>query len=198
MEGLAQRKPFWKLVKKVLTAPFCLLAAIIIIFEDWLWDDLARIAAFFGQLPILRTIEALITSLPPYLSLIVFAVPSLLLIPVKLLAVYFVAHGQATMGLVTVIAAKVIGTAVIARLFTITRPKLLRIPWFVWLHDRVVAFKTRIYSYLHATAIYRTVHEYRLRLRNTIRAWMLSRRSSFRRRWQAVVRWTRRKRHKAA
>jgi len=41
-------------IRKILATPFVFVAAVIIILEDWLWDDLARLAAFIGQLPILR------------------------------------------------------------------------------------------------------------------------------------------------
>src|SRR5687768_9151474 len=105
-----------KFMRRLLAAPFVLLAALIILLEDWLWDDLARLAAAIGQLPVFRFIETCIIGLPPYAALLLFAAPSLLLLPVKLAALYFMSHGQATLGLVTVIAAKVIGTALVARI----------------------------------------------------------------------------------
>jgi len=185
--------PTLRLIKKILAAPFVFVAAIIIIFEDWLWDDLARFAAFIGQLPVLRLIESLITALPPYLALLVFAVPSLLLIPVKLVAVYLVTHGQETLGFLTVIAAKFVGTALVARIFTLTRPKLMRIGWFAWLYERFMSFKTRLYSYLRSTAIYQYVHEQKLRIKASLRTWLAGRRSSFRRRWDAARKLSRRR-----
>lgn len=186
-----------RIIKQTATAPFVLIGAVVILIEDWLWDDLARVAAFIGQLPILRPIELLISALPPYLALIVFAVPSVLLVPVKLLAVYLMAHGQATLGVLTVVAAKVFGTALIARIFTLTRPKLLHIPWFAWLHDRVVGFKSRVYTYLRSTAIYKLVHEQHLRMRKVILAWFGGR-SVWRRRWIATMRLGRRRKQKVA
>src|SRR5712664_3647311 len=100
-----QRFSATKLLKRLIAAPFVLLAAVIILLEDWLWDDLARLAAAIGRLPILRQIEALIVA-----------------------------------------AAKIAGTALVARLFTLSRPKLLRIAWFAWLYERFIAFKTRVYA----------------------------------------------------
>lgn len=133
-----------KFLKRLVAAPFVLIAAIIILLEDWLWDDLARWAAAIGRLPIFRVIEVFITGLPPYAALAFFAAPSLLLLPVKLAALYFISHGQATLGLVTVIAAKVLGTALVARIFTLTRATLMRIGWFAWVYLRFIAFKTRL------------------------------------------------------
>src|SRR5438128_421474 len=107
-------------LKKILAAPFMFLAAIFVLLEDWLWDDLLRLMAAIGRLPVFRQIEMLIASLPPYLSLVVFAVPTLLLIPVKLAAVWLIAHGQHLLGLFTVIGAKVVGTALVARIYSLT------------------------------------------------------------------------------
>jgi hypothetical protein len=186
-----KKRSWLRVVEKILAAPFVFVAAILIILEDWLWDDLARFAAFIGQLPILRSIESLIVALPPYLALVVFAVPSLLLIPVKLIALYFIAHGQETLGFLTVAAAKFAGTALVARLFTLTRPKLMQIGWFAWLYERFIAFKQRLYTVLRSTRIYQVAHEQHLRIKAALKSWFASRRSSWRRRWYAARRFSR-------
>jgi hypothetical protein len=182
----------FRLLKKTLAAPFVFLAAIFILLEDWLWDDLARLAAAIGRLPIFHQIESLIINLPPYVALLFFGAPSLLLLPVKLLALYFMSHGQATLGLATVITAKVAGTALVARIFTLTRPQLMRIAWFARLYNWFVAFKTRIYTAIKATRIYQAGHELKLRIRQSLKAWMGKRRSFWRRRWDAAVKLIRR------
>lgn len=187
------RKRSWlRVIERTLAAPFVFVAAVIIILEDWLWDDLARLAGFIGQLPILRSIESLIAALPPYLALLVFAVPSLLLIPVKLVAFYFIAHGQETLGFLTVLGAKFVGTALVARLFTLTQPKLMRIAWFAWLYERFMAFKKQLYAKLRSTRIYQLAHEQHLRFKSRLRNWFASRKSSWRRRWYAARRFSRR------
>jgi len=182
-----------RLLKKLLTAPLVLLAAVIILIEDWLWDDLARLAAAIGRLPVFRAIEVLIAGLPPYLALACFGLPTLLLVPVKIAAFYFIAHGKATLGLLTVIGAKIVGTALVARIFILTRPKLMRIRWFAWLHEKFVTFKARIYGVIKATPIYRVTHISLLRLRISLKAWLKNRRGSLRRRWTAAIRHSRRR-----
>jgi len=177
--------------KKLLAAPFVFLAALVVLFEDWLWDDLARIAGAIGRLPIFRPLEAFIVNLPPYASLAVFAAPSLLLIPVKLAALWLIGHGQALLGLATVIAAKVAGTAMVARIYYLTEPKLLRIGWFARLHTRYVAFKARVYSAIKASKLYQQAHQQYLQWRESIRLWRQHRRGAWRKRWSAAVRLSR-------
>ena len=178
--------------KKLLAAPFVFVAAIFILLEDWLWDDLQRIAGAIGRLPVFRQIEALIVSLPPYASLTVFAAPSLLLIPVKLMALWFIAHGQAWLGLLTIVAAKIAGTALIARIYYLTEPKLLLIAWFARLHTRFVSFKTRVYNTIKSTRIYQRAHQQYSQVREGFRRWRQRRKGFWHRRWLATMKLLRR------
>jgi hypothetical protein len=176
-------------LRKLLKAPFVFVAAIVILFEGWLWDDLQRLAAAIGRLPIFKQIETLISSLPPYACLLAFAAPSLLLIPVKLAALYLVSHHHATLGLLTVIGAKFIGTALVARVYHLTESKLLRIVWFARWHERFIAFKTRIYSAIKKTKIYQTAHAQVA----SLKAYWRKRKQSFlQRRWLAALKLSRR------
>jgi hypothetical protein len=181
-----------KLLKRLIAAPFVLIAAIIILFEEWLWDDLQRIAAAFGRLPIFRQIESLIAALPPYAALAMFAAPSLLLIPVKLAALYFIAHGYPALGLMTVIGAKIVGTALIARIYTLTHPSLVKIGWFARLYDRFMAFKTRVHEAIRSTALYEAALRTRLQIRAAAAEFFSKRRSLWRSRWDAALRLSRR------
>src|SRR5574343_501955 len=88
------------------------LLALLILFEEWGWEPLQRALARLGRLPLLRQLEAAITRLPP------------------LLALGLIAHGKRLLGVAVIVAAKLVGTAVVARLFTLTRPALMRMAWF--------------------------------------------------------------------
>ena len=186
-----QRRSSTKRLKRFVAAPFVVIAAVVILLEDWLWDDLARFAAAVGRLPVFRQAEAFIVRLPPYAALAFFAVPSTLLVPVKLIALYFVGHGHAIAGLLIVLAAKIAGTALVARLFTLTRPNLLRIDWFAWLYERFIAFKARVYATIKATRAYRAAHQINLRVRFALKTWMAKRRGFLRRRWNAALKLSR-------
>jgi hypothetical protein len=181
-----------KLLKRLLAAPFVLIAAIVVLFEEWLWDDLQRIAAAIGNLPLLRQIESLIAGLPPYAALALFGAPSLLLIPVKLAALYFIAHGQPMLGLMTAIGAKIAGTALVARIYTLTHPNLLRIGWFAWLYERFVAFKTRVHEAIKSTRIYKVARRLGLRMRAAVADFLSKRRTLWRSRWEAAIKLSRR------
>jgi hypothetical protein len=183
-----------RLLKKILAAPFVFIAAIIILLEDWLWDDLARIAAAIGRLPIFHQFEAFVLWLPPYPSLLLFGVPSLLLFPVKFASLYLIAHGKPLFGFLVAASAKIAGTALVARIFNLTKPKLLQINWFAFLYERLTAFKKRIYDAIKSTAVYKAVHEKHLQIREAVKAWMKRRRGFLRRRWDAAIKFSRKSR----
>jgi hypothetical protein len=131
-------------------------------------------------------IEALILRLPPTGALFIFLVPSVVLIPIKLVALYFISSGHALLGVSTVIAAKIAGTALVARLFKLTKPKLLRFGWFAWLYGHITEFKRRIYNVIQASAIYKSIRERANRFRRWFKRWRARRKSWFRRRFRAA------------
>ena len=136
-----------KLVRVVLLAPVLL----VLLFEEWGWMPLARAFATLGRLPWWAALERLITHLPPWAALITFTVPGLVLIPVKLLALAFFARGHFAMGLFLIIMAKVIGTAIAARLFQLTHPALMRMPWFARLYGPWKVWKDKLLNRVRAS-----------------------------------------------
>ena len=180
-------------LKRILTAPLYFVAAIIVLLEDWLWDDLQRLAAWFGRLPVFKQFESLILRAPRGVALLLFLIPSLILIPVKLLALYFISGGHALLGLATIVSAKIAGTALVARLFTLTKPKLLTFAWFSWLYEHLVSFKSRVYAAIKSSAVYRVLHAQVTGLRMRFKEWRAEKKSWLKRRWQALLRHHRQK-----
>ncbi|MFM2066040.1 MAG: hypothetical protein RLZZ584_949 [Pseudomonadota bacterium] len=132
-----------------------LLLALVILFEEWGWGPLQRAMAWIGRLPVLRQIEAWIARLPPYGALALFLLPSTALLPVKLAALWLIGHGHAGLGLGVIVAAKLAGTAVLARLFSLTQPALMQLTWFARLHRRWIAFKDGLLARVRASAPWR-------------------------------------------
>jgi hypothetical protein len=131
------------------------LIALVLLFEEWGWAYLADILAWFGRLPGLRWIEGRIRRLPPYAALGLFVVPLLTLLPLKLLALYWLGHGHTVLGISVIIAAKVVGTAITARLFMLTQPTLMRLAWFARSYARWMSFKTSVLARVKASQAWR-------------------------------------------
>ena len=106
------------------------IVALLILFEEWGWEPLQRAMAWLGRAPVLRHAEAWVARLSPAAALVALLVPMVALVPVKLGAVWLIGNGKRMLGLALIIAAKVIGTAVVARIFALTKPALMSMPWF--------------------------------------------------------------------
>ena len=145
------------------------LLALIIVFEEWGWRPLAAGLAQLGRLKPVAWLEAHVQRLPPYGALLVFAMPSILILPLKLLALYLIASGQATAAAVLFIGAKVVGTAIVARLFQLTEQQLLRIPWFAWAYGIVMPWKDALKAWIRESWAWRYGRVVKERLRRLTR-----------------------------
>lgn len=134
-----------RFLKRLITYPLLLLAGVVLLVEEALWR-LAAVLALIGRLPVLHAIETAIRGVPRSGALALFGLPAVCLAPIKLLALYWLAGGHPMLGIGTILAAKIAGTALVARLFQLTRPQLLSIGWFRWLHDRVLQLRAAAYG----------------------------------------------------
>ena len=144
------------------------LIALVVLFEEWGWEPLQRLMAWIARLPGLRQLEALIARLPPWAALIVLVLPSLLLVPVKLGALWLIGVGKGGLGVTVIVVAKVVGTAIVARLFTLTRPALMRLFWFETVYARWVAWKESVVARVRASWAWRVGRVFK---RAALRQW---------------------------
>jgi hypothetical protein len=158
-------RTLWQLLRGLLRAAL----AVIILFEEWGWEPISRLMARIGNLPVFRQIEAVIRKLPPYAALGLFLLPTLLLLPIKLLALWLISIGRAKLGVLVIVLAKVIGTAIVARLFALTQPALMQLAWFARLYARWTAWKAALLLWVRASAAWRWARAVRLRLRRLFR-----------------------------
>jgi len=125
-----------------ITRPLLILLAIIFLIEAWLWRHLEPIVAgIVAWLP-LRAVKArlagIIRKLPPAATLVVFVVPVAALFPLKVVGLWLLAHKYWVAAGGVLVFAKLVGVAVTAFVFEVTRPKLLQLRWFRWLYERVL------------------------------------------------------------
>ncbi|MFN9297802.1 MAG: hypothetical protein ACK6DZ_08810 [Acidobacteriota bacterium] len=143
------------------------LVAIVLAYEELQWR-LAPVYALLGRLPILHQLETAVTRLPPYGALACFALPSVFLFPLKLLALFWLGGGYPMLGLSTIVAAKVAGTALVARIFQLTRPALLTIAWVRWIYNRVIALRAAAYQLWRSLPLVRWARQRWRRLKETV------------------------------
>lgn len=142
--------------------------ALVILFEEWGWEPLQRALVRVAQALGLQRLEERIRSLPPYAALALFLLPTLMLLPVKLAALWLIGHGQVVAGTGVIVGAKVAGTAIVARLFTLTRAALMQLAWFALLYTRWTSWKDALLVQVRASWPWRWA---RVAKRNWRRRW---------------------------
>ncbi len=164
-------RPEKSLLRRVVGGAFALVVALWIFLEEWLWDLMQALMAWVGRLPPVRWCEALIARLPPRWALIAFLIPAAVLLPFKIAALWLIAHGHGVYGLWVFVVAKVIGTAILARIFALTKDALMTIGWFARGYRALVGWKERLYAYVRALPVYRRVRALAQAMREQLKAW---------------------------
>lgn len=147
------------------------LAALVLLFEEWGWRPLVAAAARLAHWPPLARLEQRIRLTSPRVALALFLLPSLLLIPVKLLALWAVQLGHAWLGLAVIIVAKLFGTALVGRLFVLTESQLMQFAGFVRALDWWRRTKLAIRAAVRASLAGRLTRIWLRRSRRWMRQW---------------------------
>ena len=160
-------------LRRALALPVMVLAALAILFEDFVWSRITALVAVLARLHLVARLEAWVLTQGRHTTLALFAIPIACLIPIKLTAVWLIATGHVVTGILVIIAAKVTGTAISARLFVIARPKLMTFETFVRFHAvmlRFGAWAHGVIASLGVPAAITALRERGRRLRAAIRA----------------------------
>lgn len=165
----SERRPGW--LRRLARGVLAVVAALWLFLEEWVWDGLVALTKWIARLPVFRGLEARIQRLGPKAAMAAFVVPWLLMLPIKVLGLWLFGSGRFWAGVVVFVVGKLVGTAVLARLFTLTRPALLQIGWFRRLHEWFTRLRDRVYAYVRSLRTYQAVRKWLGALRTRVRAW---------------------------
>jgi hypothetical protein len=160
----------WRLARLVLQWTVQIVLALLILLEEWGWQPLAELVGRLARWRPWARAEIAIARLPPYAALAVFVLPSALLLPLKFLALFLIAKGQLVPAGLLFAAAKVGATALVARLFMLTKPALLQIGWFAWGYDRFIPWKNALEEYVRSSYVWRLGRVWKERVKRTLAA----------------------------
>lgn len=138
-------------LRRALRVPLLLLAFLWVVLEETIWRWAGRLGARIARLPVFAGLEALVLRLDPHLVLLLFVIPLLGLIPLKLAAVWLIGGGHPIKGVLLLAGAKVLGTAMSAHLYAVAEPQLMRIALFARGRNVVVALLARAHAFLDAS-----------------------------------------------
>jgi hypothetical protein len=152
-------------LRRLLRQFFVGLAAAVLLFEEWGWEPLAAATARLARLPLWAWVERQVARLPPVAALFTFFLPVLALLPVKILALYLIGQGHPLAGFMVLAAAKLVGTALVARLFALTEPALMQLPWFARWYPRWKIWKDAVIAQVRRSAAWDAGRRWKARAR---------------------------------
>lgn len=165
----------WAISRGPLIVALNVLAALIVLFEEWGWRPLYDLVGRLSKYRLWAALERQIASLPPYGALLAFGLPVLVLLPFKFLALYLLAARQFVSATIVFVSAKLIGTAFVARIFVLTKPALMEIPWFRQGYEVFQPWKEALFAKIRASWAWRYGRMVKTRVTHetgrTVRRW---------------------------
>lgn len=141
-------------------------AVLLMLLEEVIWAGLKALMARLGRLPVVARLEARLRTLPPLGAALLFLAPGAAMLPFKLLALWAMAQGHVVWGVLVLVAAKLTATALFARIYTLCKPTLMTVPWFVRLHDWTSGAKAWAHARLNSWGLWRLARRSIGRLRS--------------------------------
>jgi hypothetical protein len=145
------------------------IGALVFLSEEWLWTGFLRLFRWLGRFGLLRWLDARLVRLAPLAALVILCIPIALLFPVKIVGLWMITTGRFFGGCCVMLAAKVLSTAIIARLFITCRPQLLRMPWFARLYAVTCALRERVHHWMGQQPAWADATRFVRRLRARVR-----------------------------
>ena len=122
---------FLRAVNSFFRQLFAILGMLFVLFEELLW---VLFGGLFRRLAVYAPVayaERWIRRLPPIWALPLFVLPWLVMLPVKIGALWLIAMGKVIKGVLLFIGGEAFGALFLARLYELCRPALHQWRWFV-------------------------------------------------------------------
>jgi hypothetical protein len=134
--------------------PVIIVFATLYFFIDAIFYSLVKpLGIWLSKLPMLTRVDGLIRSLGPYPTLALFAVPLVVLEPIKPVGLFLIASGKVVDGTVLIALGEIAKITIVERIFHAGRDKLMTIPAFAWCYQRVMALR----AYLETLAVWQAM-----------------------------------------
>jgi len=126
-----------------------ILLSILFLIEETLWRGLRKLAAALGRWRLVQRLEARLQRCNRYIMAALFLVPIAIILPIKLYGTALIATGAPMRGIAVILAAKLVGTTISVRIWSLTRDKLLTFALIAWSHGHILSWKRRIHAWLN-------------------------------------------------
>ena len=151
-----ERPLFFRVVRAI--ARFIVTIAVVIytILDELLFPLVRPLLRWLSALRLFAAIGAIIARLPPYVVLVLLAVPFAIIEPVKVFALYWGATGHVLQGTLILIAAQILSIFTCDRIYHVGRGQLMKIGWFRRLMTWLVSLRDKALAWARTTRIWQS------------------------------------------
>ena len=161
-------------MNRILKAVVFVLAAIYFLMDAIFLSFAKSVANWIAEHWIFESLRVWIVSLPPYPTLALFALPLVILEPVKPMAAYLVGTGHVATGLICLIVSEILKLVLVERLFSVSRNKLMSIPAFAWAYRQY----RQVRDWVEATDAWQVVRRWSKIVQYRVRVYVLELKAS--------------------
>ena len=138
-------------LRRILSVPLTIVVLVYFLLEDLFHRWLTPLFRLLGQLAPFTALGRILRSLPPYAALVVFAIPFIIVEPIKVFSVFWIGVGHVVTGTLLLVASYVVSLFIVERLFHVTREQLLSIGWFDWSFRRIMRLRAWAFAQVENT-----------------------------------------------
>ena len=154
-------------LKPLLLKIFWYTLAVLFLIESWIWDHvrdwLRRLEVVLGLERLEFWLADFVARLTPQMTLALFAVPMIAVLPFKFATLALFAQGHFFWGLALVFVVKSLTLGIEAFLFDICRDRLLQMPWFAQFYSMVLDLRAWALALVRPLQLRALAHLRRLR-----------------------------------
>jgi hypothetical protein len=163
----AQRNPVLVVLRVIGRSIALVLVVLWAILDTVLFPLFRPLIGWLSSLRLFETIGGLIGRSPPYLVLLMLAVPFVVLEPLKVFALYWIAVGHVIQGTILVIFAHALSILTLDRIYQAGKGQLDKIGWFARLMGWVVGLRDWAFGWVKHTAAWQSA----ARIGREVRSW---------------------------
>lgn len=143
-------------------------------FEFLLLPVIRPAINWLSSLRLFETIGGWIGRLPPYVVLVLLAIPFVLIEPLKALGLYWMGTGLLVRGLALFVFAHLVSLLTLDRIYHAGREQLMKIGWFARLMGWLIGLRDWAFGWARSTAAWKwgaaAAGQVRARIRRMVRA----------------------------
>jgi hypothetical protein len=142
--------------------------AILVLFEEWLWEVLTILGQRLSRVLHLEHFDAWLSQASPNMALIALGLPVVAVTPINIAAIVLMVHGAIAAGIALEIVAKLLGTLLVARVFRLVRPALMSFAWFARLCDWIIRLVTWAHALVKDLSVYRAAVAFKASVKKSL------------------------------